>query len=328
MNKNKLINAINNFKHLNILVIGDVMLDVYDFCYTKFSKPLTSEKEDKRAYIIQKSILTLGGAGNVASNLSALNAKTSIIGVCGDDSHYFTLNSYADKQKINHFFVRDSERITTLKNRIYLDDEYLLRKDHEVVKKISEKISEVIVREFYKLVEGLDAVVLSDYSKGLFTEHNCRNIIEKCEDLKIPIVVDFKPDNKELFRGATIMSPNFYEAKEVCPEFEINKNLPASTKKIASLLGCEKVVITLHDRGVCGYDGKNFFHIQANKVEEVDAVGCGDTARALLVLCTASGLDLHESANIANDASGIVVTKPATSIITPHELTDFIKEKY
>ncbi|MCD4819611.1 MAG: hypothetical protein K8S23_13060 [Candidatus Cloacimonetes bacterium] len=261
MNKNKLLSAIENFSNLSVLVVGDVMLDVYEFCYTKYSKLIPSEKKGKRAYTSQESILSLGGAGNVAYNLSSLKVKTSLISVCGNDSNYFALKEIADNHNINHFFIRDSERPTIVKTRIYIDDEYHLRKDKENISKISDETSLSLLSEFYKQIKDTNIVILSDYNKGIFTKFNSQKIIQKCNELKIPVIVDFKPQNKKLFQNVTIMVPNFYKAKEVYNKFEINSDMKTSLKNISEILHCEQVIVTLHDNGICGYNKKEYFHI-------------------------------------------------------------------
>ena len=123
--------AIAKFGDLNVLVVGDVMLDVFEFCHTEHSKQIDSEKSGKRAYEVVKSPTAIGGAGNVAANLISLGSRASLIGVTGNDGSYFTLAEIADGLGVEHTFFRDPHRPTTTKTRLYIDGEYQLRKDRE-----------------------------------------------------------------------------------------------------------------------------------------------------------------------------------------------------
>lgn len=325
--KKKKILAIEKFGEKKVLVIGDVMLDIYDFCYTEFSRAIDSEKPGKRAFQAQKSIKVLGGAGNVAANLAALGVKTSMISVTGKDGHYFTLANIADKSGIKHFLVQDASRPTTTKIRLYIDNEYILRKDDEKTDRIDRSISASIMSEVIKELETVDAVIFSDYNKGLFTEENTREIIKKATEKLIPIIVDFKPENKDLFTGVDVIAPNASEAKAIMAEFSI-ENLEASITTLYDKLLCKKLIVTLGKDGICGFDGESFFHLAAHNVQEVDGVGCGDTVRMGLAMGIVSGLSLEESASLANDAAGVIVQKIGTASLERHELINFIKSSW
>lgn len=321
-----LVDIIENFPSFKVLVIGDIMLDTYEYCLTSMSKLLNSEKPGKRAYLLQKTEKVLGGAGNVATTLSSLGVNTSLIGISGNDENYFKLRELAELNSINHYIVRDSSRSTTVKNRLYIDEEYIMRFDDEKSHKIDQGISDILMRGILHNIPNVNAVILSDYNKGLFTEFNTGEIIKECQMHKIPIIVDFKPENKNLFAGAELISPNENEAKALYPDFSID-NLEAGAKKIFELLDCGSVIITLGENGLCGYDGQYFFHIPGIKVKANDAVGCGDTVRAVLALGIASKIGLKQSAILANYAAAVIVQKPQTSTLSRGELTAFIKSK-
>jgi D-beta-D-heptose 7-phosphate kinase/D-beta-D-heptose 1-phosphate adenosyltransferase len=328
-NKDQITYAIKSFSDLKMLVVGDVMLDQYDFCHTAKSRELHSEKKGKRAYWVQESKKMLGGAGNVALNLKSLGAQVSLVGISGDDSHYHALLRESGIHGLDTFLVKDSKRSTTIKNRIYVDGEYVLRKDHESLEKIGKRLSKQVLRFFQEKILDVDAVILSDYGKGLFAKHNAPEIIQTCNSLNIPTIVDFKPANCKLFAGATIMSPNFHEAKELLSSFAIDEDLDFHVRSVADRLQGKQTVVTLHDSGICGLDENDeFYHLAANEVSEIDAVGCGDTVRSLLALGVASKLSFEETLALANDGASIAVTKQGTSTITPTELLEFIQQKY
>ena len=319
-----------NLNDRRILVVGDVMLDVYDFCSSAESKPIDSEKPGKRAYTAHESVRRLGGAGNVATNLAALGASTTLIGLAGGDGHGHTVRTLCDDAKLTHVLLGHAKRPTTTKTRIYIDDEYLLRKDHEDATPIDSKTARAVAAAVIKhLDSGLDAVILSDYHKGLFTPESVALILEQCHTHGLPVVVDFKPANKALFRGAGLLVPNESEANVLLPGFKGTDNLPAALAALKQELDAPAIVVTLGARGLCGLSPETgFFHHSGHPVKAVDAVGCGDTVRAVLALGLAAGLNLRQAAALANHAAAVIVQKPATATLTTEELAAFIQSTW
>ena len=338
--------VIDRFPELRVLVVGDVMLDVYEFCRTGDSKPIDSEKAGKRAYKAQETIKVLGGAGNVAANLASLDVRTALVGVTGDDEHYFKIRDLADGLSIRHGLIRDGSRPTTTKARLYLDDDYLLRRDTESTGRVDDRISAALVKEVLRTLPETDVVVLSDYDKGVFstgsggTGHigtgitgtgntdtgSAGQIIRECRLHEIPVVVDFKPGNREAFAGADIIAPNAAEAAELIGGFSLDR-LETDCRRLHALLGCGNTVVTLGEHGLCGVGPGGFFHVPGHRVEPVDKVGCGDTVRSGLAIGAALGLSLEEAGELANDAATVIVQKPATSVLSRRELRDFVARK-
>ena len=248
---NKELEVIDRIPGLQALVVGDVMLDVYEFCYTTDSKPIDSEKSGKRAYKAQDTIKVLGGAGNVAANLASLDVHTCLAGVTGNDENYFKIRDLVDRNSIDCALIRDKGRPTTTKSRLYLDGNYLLRRDTERTDPLDDRTSATLLEKVLSVLPKTDVVILSDYAKGVFTPKNTRQIIQKCRRLGIPVVVDFKPVNREFFNGADIIAPNAAEAAEIIGDFSLN-NLEPDCQRIHSLLGCHNTVITLGEQGLCG----------------------------------------------------------------------------
>ena len=324
-NQIKELEIIKMIPNLRALVVGDIMLDVYEFCNTVDSKPIDSEKLGKRAYKARKTIKTLGGAGNVAANLASLDVKTSLIGLTGQDENYFKICELANEKSIKHGLIQDANRPTTTKTRLYLDDEYLLRRDTEVTKKLGRKVCAKLLDEVFSLLPSTDVVVLSDYDKGIFTAESAKPIIKQCRLLGIPVIVDFKPVNKDLFYGVNIIAPNATEAAELIKDFSLKK-LKSRCKNLHDLLGCLNTVVTLGEYGICGIESTKFFHIPGYDVVPADRAGCGDTVRAGLAIGAALGIPLRIAAKIANDAATIIVQKTGTSVLSRVELQSFILE--
>ena len=325
-NPGSALEVIDRFPELRALVVGDVMLDVYEFCRTGDSKPIDSEKAGKRAYQAQETIKVLGGAGNVAANLASLDVRTTLVGVTGDDEHYFKIRELADGWTICHGLIRDGDRPTTTKVRLYLDDEYLLRRDAECTDRVGERISAALVKEVLRALPDTDVVVLSDYDKGVFTAENAGQIIRECRLQEIPVVVDFKPGNRAIFTGVDIIAPNAAEAAALIGGFSM-EHLESDCRRLHAALGCRNTVVTLGEHGLCGVGTAGFFHAPGHRVKPVDRVGCGDTVRAALAIGAALGLPLEEAGILANDAAAVIVQKPATSVLSRSELHDFVAHR-
>ena len=311
---------LSRFSTMKVAVVGDVMLDLFEYCHSDQSKPIDSEKPGARAYKAQKLLKQLGGAGNVAANLTALGVHTYLIGVTGNDGHHLTLKQLAEQSGIHYSFIRDSVRPTTTKNRLYLDGEYLLRRDDEANHPIPEFISTTVFNEVTFELDGADAVILSDYNKGVFSEVLAQDIIRACRERRIPVIVDFKPPNRSYFRDADIIAPNATEAEAIWPEFDRTSPIKGGLRKLYDMVASRNLIVTLGAHGICGTDGNDAFHIPAIDVPAMDAVGCGDTTRALLALGHAAGLPLPRSAELANLASSIVVQKIGTDTVSIDEL--------
>lgn len=323
MTKDSILRALERCADLKVLVLGDLMLDVYDFCYSAKSRP-SPERPGKRVYQAQKSLRTLGGAGNVAANLAALNVAAVLISTCGADGHALTLRELSDERKIHHFLIHDRERQTTIKTRLYIDDEYILRRDDECTEPLSAETQGAVMAAFMRELKGADAVVLSDYAKGFFSEAGAQEIIEACRKREVPVVVDFKPSNRSFFRQAHVIAPNRGEAEALLPGFQDDQALPQRMSELYRLLACDNVVVTLGGAGLCGYDGRSYCHIPANMVPVRDAVGCGDTVRAGLALGMACRLELPKAMALANDAASIAIQKIGTSVVPLEELRAFV----
>lgn len=311
----KIIDAARGSK---ILVVGDIMIDVYDFCYTEHSRP-SPESPDKKVYTAHRSERMLGGAGNVAANLAALGVETTLISVCGDDGNAVEARRLCETSGVKHCLLEDASRQTTIKTRLYIDDHYLLRRDDEDTHKVDSETSGELVSRFTSLLDSVDAVILSDYNKGLFIEDNAQALIDVCRKRSIPVVVDLKPPNAAIFANATVVSPNLKEAREICPGFDPYKKETA-LKAIHDVLKAENVVVTIGADGMLVYDEKSATHVPGCNVTAVDPCGCGDTVRACITLGLVSGLSLAEAAEFANHAASIVVQRLGTATLSPEDL--------
>lgn len=303
-----------------ILVVGDVVLDAYDFCYTDHSRP-SPERPDKRVYTAHRLERMLGGAGNVAANLASLRVETTLLSICGDDGNALEIRRICDASGIRHHLIADASRPTPIKTRLYIDDQYMLRRDDEQQHKVSEELSAQITQTFGDILDSVDAVILSDYNKGFFTAENAQEMISRCRECGIPVVVDLKPPNASIFSGATVVAPNLKEAREISSGFDPDQK-ENSLQTIHDILGAEKVAVTIGSEGILVYENGTAVHVSGRKVKAVDPCGCGDTVRACLTLGLVSGLSLAEAADFANYAASLAVQKLGTATLLPDELLE------
>lgn len=220
---------------------------------------------------------------------------------------------------MKHSLLADASRPTPIKTRLYIDDHYLLRRDDEQAHKVSAELSSGLCAEFSKILDHVDAVILSDYNKGLFTAENAQAMIALCRERNIPVVVDLKPANAAIFSGATVVAPNLKEAREICAGFDPYQK-ESSLKAIHDILGAEKVVVTIGGEGMLVYENGAACHVPGRRVTAVDPCGCGDTVRACLTLGLVSGLTLAAAAEFANYAASLAVQKLGTATLSPDEL--------
>lgn len=309
--------AINNFKNKKILVIGDVMLDRYtEGSVERISAeaPVPVVKKTNDRYV-------LGGAANVAGNLSSLGAKTALAGIIGNDARKITALKLLKESGIatNAIFT-DDRKPTAVKQRIVSAGHQILRIDDESETELSEKeekdfFGKMILPE----IKNCDAVILSDYAKGLFSESLSRKVIDSAKENRKPIIADFRPKNKKKFIGADVITPNTKEAEEMT-----GFSQTGGMEKIGALLVkhfSSHVLVTRGENGVDVFtkDGGSK-HIPAKKVRVFDVTGAGDTFAAVAALGIASGLNIENAAHLANVAGGIVVQKPGTATVTLEEL--------
>jgi len=299
-------------KNKNILVFGDVILDEYVFCRiikTSHEAPVPVVEIINREY-------RLGGAGNVAANISSLGASVTLVGTCGDDEFAIEITKLLKEKKISNKIIYNDKNETIVKSRIISDKKQLLRIDKEKLYKPEKNY----------IIDGkYDGIIISDYAKGSVSKHMIDKLRNKAIKDNIPIFLDPKPKNKKLYHDFTTMTPNKDEAAKLLRNFNsLNK-----AKQFCILLkekyNLKYSIITLAEDGMVVYDGDKFEHILAAKRDVFDITGCGDTVVALLMLAYCCTKNIFLSARFANFGAGIVGTKSGASQVTIKEMENFDK---
>lgn len=315
---------LDNFKNIKIGVVGDLMLD--DYIYGTVERispeapvPVVNVKEEK---------FVLGGAANVVNNLASLGAKTICFGVIGNDANgERLLGAFADKKIDVSGLIRDKERTTIVKRRIIGSNQQLLRIDWEDITPISIFLEYALLRNIESKIDELDAVILSDYDKGVLTPMVAKEIVRMCRDRGKIVTVDPKPKNAMNYYGATSMTPNRKEAKE-CLGMERATNMEEVGKELKEKLKLDNLLLTRSEEGMSLFIEDKVVNIPTFAKEVYDVTGAGDTVISVFTLAAASGVSWHEAAKIANTAAGVVVGKMGTSTVTKDEILEFYKRIY
>ena len=315
---------LDNFKNIKIGVVGDLMLD--DYIYGTVERispeapvPVVNVKEEK---------FVLGGAANVVNNLASLGAKTICFGVIGNDANgERLLGAFADKKIDVSGLIRDKERTTIVKRRIIGSNQQLLRIDWEDITPISTFLEYALLRNIESKIDELDAVILSDYDKGVLTPMVAKEIVRMCRDRGKIVTVDPKPKNALNYYGATSMTPNRKEAKE-CLGMERATNMEEVGKELKKKLQLDNLLLTRSEEGMSLFIEDKIVNIPTFAKEVYDVTGAGDTVISVFTLAAASGVSWHEAAKIANTAAGVVVGKIGTSTATKEEILDFYNDIY
>lgn len=303
----------------NALVIGDLMLDRYLVGEVQRISP----EAPVPVMLLKNTIERAGGAANVAANLSLLGINTSIIGFVGQDSESVTLLKLCAELGINVEAVYQSNtRPTITKTRVLGGHQQMLRIDQEDAQKFSqEEIEAILQKVLPQLTHSIDAVILSDYSKGVLSEAVCQQVIERANSLNIPILVDPKGRDYQKYRGATALTPNKKEASEAC-NVDLNQTeaLLDAAQSLKESLDLDFLAVTRGEEGISLIEDAGFTHLSATAKQVFDVSGAGDTVISTLAAGLMYGLSPSLALNLANIAAGIVVGKVGTVPITRDEL--------
>ncbi|WP_047382856.1 MULTISPECIES: D-glycero-beta-D-manno-heptose-7-phosphate kinase [unclassified Cetobacterium] len=324
MEKSRLEEILNSFQNLKVAVVGDMMLDDYligsvDRISPEAPVPVVSIKKER---------FVLGGAANVVNNLSTLGAKAVCFGVIGEDFDGERLVRELEAKSIETSgIVKTNDRPTIVKRRIISGTQQLLRLDWEDARAIPENLENNLLEQIEKRIDGLDAIILSDYDKGVLTPRVVKKIITLCREKGIIVTVDPKPKNALNYIGATSMTPNRKEAVE-CLGKKSFDNMLAIGKELKEKLQLDNLLLTRSEEGMSLFHEENVINIPTYAKEVFDVTGAGDTVISVFTLACAAGVTLHEAAKIANTAAGVVVGKMGTSTVTKEEILDFYNRIY
>ena len=315
----------NNSKRISkthILCVGDLILDQYIYGNVERMSP----EAPVPILSINEENFQLGGVGNVARNISSLGGKATIVSLIGNDSSSKYIEKLIKKEKnLKSDFVVNEHYSPPLKMRFLNNFTQLLRADKEKVrlksqtshiKKIKDKIK--------KQIKHCDAIIISDYKKGLITKEFIKELVKLAKKNKKIILADPKSKDFKIYEGVDFLTPNQKELSEATNNFiDSEKEAVESGKQIIEQCKIKNVLVTRSEKGMILISNKNFKNFPTLAKEIYDVSGAGDTVIAVLAIMLASGFDIETSALLSNHAAGIVVGKKGTAVTTQEEMIKF-----
>ena len=295
-----------------MLVVGDVMLDRYWFGDASRISP----EAPVPVVLVNGEDARPGGAANVARNCAALGAHTRLLSVVGDDDEGRLLKRKTEEQGVHVSFHTDAKIKTTQKLRVISNRQQLLRIDFETPP--SREVLATKLSEFGQALPQCDAVILSDYGKGGLT-HIAR-MIERARAAGKRVLVDPKGGDYSRYKGASVVTPNRAELREVVGTWKDEADLERRVQALRAELELDALLLTRSEQGMTLFrDGKTL-NVPADAREVYDVSGAGDTVIASLGVMLAAGAPLDEAVRVANRAAGIVVGRLGTAVATREEL--------
>ncbi len=318
-----LIRAIRNFRNRRILVFGDIMLDRFVFG----SVSRISPEAPVPVVEIKDENTSLGGAANVAANIRSLGGSPIPLGVLGGDSQGNRLREeFRSIGSPVGGLIIDRARPTSTKTRIIAHHQQVCRTDREDRSPLSPAIQSRIVHKFRATLPSVDAVIVSDYAKGMVSPPLLRRILPLAKSARKIVCVDPKMKNFAAYKGATVITPNTLETEHASGiSISGTRNLARAARKIMGDSGILHLLVTRGEEGMALFENNSRVTYIPTVAQEVfDVTGAGDTVISTLTLGLVAGLSVLEAAVLSNIAAGIVVGKLGTASVTPEELIEAI----
>jgi len=309
----------SGFGDARVLILGDIMLDEYMYG----SVDRISPEAPVPVVNISSSKILLGGAANVAANICSLGGEALLLGTVGDDEAAIKISQLLKSEKISDdLLVTDLTRRTTIKTRIIAHSQQIVRADREDRHEVNPDIEKEIFSRFMSVADDIQAVIVSDYGKGVINQSLLEKLMSVCLQKNIFVAVDPKETHFNNYQKVSLITPNHHEAGFAYGRRIHNeKDLLEVGKGLLKRLQAKSILITR------GPDGMSLFtedseptHIPTFAKKVYDVTGAGDTVIAVFVAATCAGADLVESAIVANAGAGLTVGEIGTATVTTDDL--------
>lgn len=306
-----------DFTDLNIMIIGDVMLD----CYWSGKTKRISPEAPVPIVNIDAQHYRPGGAANVAYSLRYLGCQVNVLGLVGNDASADLLAALLEEVGIEHYFAIDNSAPTIVKNRILSRNQQLLRFDQELP--FQQKIADKLDKNFKSFIKDVDLVILSDYGKG--TLYNPNKYIKLANKAGLPVCIDPKNEDFNVYKGATVLTPNKHEFYRSIGKYTNQSELEQMASKALDSLQLEALLIT-QDKSGMTIVSKNepTMQLSALTKEIYDVTGAGDTVLTIFSVAIASGLSFQQAAYLSNLAASITVGKLGAAPVSLEELKQLL----
>lgn len=313
--------TIPSYEKARVLVVGDIMLDRY---WSGSASRISPEAPVPVVHIKEMRDLP-GAAANVALNVNALGAQTSLLSMSGDDAIADYLTQELEAKNIHCFLQRVSHLPTISKLRVMSLHQQLIRLDFE---ESFQKVEQAVLLEKYQdALNHADVVVLSDYAKGVL---RCApQLIQLARAKKIPVLVDPKGNDFSMYKGATLLTPNRKEFEIIVGRCESDEEIVQKALQLIKELQLQSLLITRGEQGMTLVTpGKPALHLPAKRQEVFDVTGAGDTVIGVLAASLAARQTLEQATMLANLAAGIVVTKLGAATVSVSELRRALQNEH
>ncbi|MGB4782235.1 bifunctional heptose 7-phosphate kinase/heptose 1-phosphate adenyltransferase, partial [Candidatus Methylomirabilis sp.] len=264
------------------------------------------------------------------ANIQSLGGTAILVGVVGNDQPGERLIHQIEAAGMkSDGVVIDRARPTTIKTRVVAGSQQIVRFDRESTSDLSKEAADQVLELATERLADADAVLISDYAKGVIGKRVARQILSLARRSQKIIVVDPKVHHFPLYKGATVITPNHHEALAFAhlPAWGQQDLLAVAGKELLRKLEVKAILVTRGEEGMSLFEDGQVTHIPAVAKEVYDVTGAGDTVLAALALAMASGASLQEAAVIANHAAGVVVGRAGTATISREELLDALKDR-
>lgn len=303
-----------------ILVIGDIIVDEYIWGSVRRISP----EAPVPVVEVNRTDRRLGGSANVVNNLHALGESSAMFGIVGDDEAGRWVVEQLQKEGADTRGVipKRNNRPTAIKTRVIAQHQQVVRFDREWVQPILPDTHREMMQQLEPLLGCADAVILSDYGKGVLNRGTLPGLIEMLRSAGKIVGVDPKPSHTASYRGASFITPNLSEGAAMAGLAPINEDdfAEAVARQLHADLALQMVLLTRSERGMTLFDGTEVHHIPTAARDVFDVSGAGDTVIATFTACLAKGMTPLESAKVANRAAGVVVGKLGTATATWAEI--------
>lgn len=321
--QNQRLNAlVEDFRGRAIAVVGDLMLDEFTWGQVRRispEAPVPVVEVERRTY-------RPGGSANVAANIKALGGEPLAVGLVGCDDAGSQLTGLLNELGIDSRMLVEGDRATTLKTRIIAHGQQIVRTDREDRSTPEPMVIDALLRQFSRALTEAEAVVVSDYDKGVVNAELLARILPAAERSRTPVFLDPKVHHADYYRPVTMLTPNRLEAELMSGVAIRNaQSLADAGRKLLERFDCPYVLITQGEEGMSLFERGAVHHIPACALEVFDVTGAGDTVIATMALGRAAGATMEEAAWLANYAAGVVVGKVGTAVLTHVELADAIR---
>lgn len=321
---------LTKFGEGRILVVGDIILD--DFLYGEAER--ISPEAPVPVVDVKRQATLLGGAANVVNNLVALGAKAALCGVIGnDDGGNRVLKLLHDLKVPTDGTVVEIGRSTAVKTRVVAAHQQVVRFDREDKSPLQSGARKRLGEFIRRAQKNFNAVIISDYGKGVISADLMEAILKAAKSQNIPVLVDPKPENFDLYHGTTVVTPNLKEAGQALGrKLDTIESVEKGGRELVEKYKTEMALITRGEHGMNLFRaGVRSHHIPTRAKQVYDVTGAGDTVIATFTLGLCVGADPVEAAELANQAAGVVVGKLGTATATQGEirsaLAAFLKQK-